>query len=112
VERGGDLAGVAGARLRRRGSIIRDYLHPKRPLRPGRATVRFETEPDRQLDITNLPNGTDQLESIANPTRRLVEQSHAGHQARVRLRIDKQAGTVTILARGTVALSCIDHSTT
>ena len=30
-------------------SIIRDYLHPKRPLRPDRATVRFETEPGRQL---------------------------------------------------------------
>jgi transposase len=30
-------------------SIIRDYLQPKRPLRPGRATVRFETEPGRQL---------------------------------------------------------------
>jgi transposase len=32
-------------------SIIRDYLHPKRPLRPGRATVRFETEPGRQLQM-------------------------------------------------------------
>ena len=32
-----------------RVSIIRDDLHPKRPLRPGRATVRFETEPGRQL---------------------------------------------------------------
>ena len=30
-------------------SILRDYLHPKRALRPGRATVRFETEPGRQL---------------------------------------------------------------
>jgi transposase len=30
-------------------SIPRDYLHPKRALRPGRATVRFETEPGRQL---------------------------------------------------------------
>jgi transposase len=30
-------------------SILRDYLHPKRPLRPGRATVRFETEPGRQV---------------------------------------------------------------
>ena len=31
-------------------SIIRDYLRPKRALRPGaRATVRFETEPGRQL---------------------------------------------------------------
>ena len=30
-------------------SILRDYLHPKRALRPGRATVRFEPEPGRQL---------------------------------------------------------------
>jgi len=30
-------------------SILRDYIHPKRGLRPGRATVRFETEPGRQL---------------------------------------------------------------
>ena len=30
-------------------SILRDYLRPKRALRPGRATVRFETEPGRQL---------------------------------------------------------------
>jgi transposase len=33
-------------------SIIRDYLRPKRALRPsGRATVRFETEPGRQLQM-------------------------------------------------------------
>jgi len=30
-------------------SILRDYIHPKRPLRPSRATVRFETAPGRQL---------------------------------------------------------------
>jgi transposase len=30
-------------------SILRDCLRPKRPLRPGRATVRFETPPGRQL---------------------------------------------------------------
>jgi hypothetical protein len=30
-------------------STLRDYLHPKRALPPGRATVRFETEPGRQL---------------------------------------------------------------
>jgi transposase len=28
---------------------LRDYLRPKRALRPGRVTVRFETEPGRQL---------------------------------------------------------------
>ena len=30
-------------------TILRDYIRPKRPLRPGRATVRFETEPGQQL---------------------------------------------------------------
>lgn len=30
-------------------SILRDYLRPKRALRPSRATVRFETPPGRQL---------------------------------------------------------------
>lgn len=30
-------------------SILRDYVRPKRTLRPSRATVRFETEPGRQL---------------------------------------------------------------
>jgi transposase len=30
-------------------SILRDYVRPKRVLRPGRATVRFETAPGRQL---------------------------------------------------------------
>jgi transposase len=30
-------------------SILRDYIRPKRGLRAGRTTVRFETEPGRQL---------------------------------------------------------------
>ncbi|MCI0581125.1 MAG: IS21 family transposase [Chloroflexi bacterium] len=30
-------------------TILREYIAPKRALRPGRATVRFETEPGRQL---------------------------------------------------------------
>lgn len=30
-------------------SILRDYIRPKRALRSSRATVRFETEPGRQL---------------------------------------------------------------
>jgi transposase len=32
-----------------KSTILRDYLAPKRALRPSRATVRFETEPGRQL---------------------------------------------------------------
>jgi transposase len=30
-------------------SILLDYIQPKRVMRPGRATVRFETEPGKQL---------------------------------------------------------------
>jgi transposase len=30
-------------------SVLRDHIQPKRALRPSRATVRFETEPGRQL---------------------------------------------------------------
>jgi len=30
-------------------TILRDYIQPKRALRPGRATVRFETAPGEQL---------------------------------------------------------------
>ena len=30
-------------------TVLRDYIRPKRALRAGRATVRFETEPGRQL---------------------------------------------------------------
>jgi transposase len=30
-------------------TILREYIQPKRVLRPGRATVRFETEPGQQL---------------------------------------------------------------
>jgi transposase len=32
-----------------KGSILRDYIRPKRPLRKSRETVRFETKPGRQL---------------------------------------------------------------
>jgi transposase len=32
-----------------RPTIVRAYIQPKRALRPGRATVRFETEPGQQL---------------------------------------------------------------
>lgn len=37
-------AGYAG-----KETMLREYIAPKRALRPGRATVRFETEPGRQL---------------------------------------------------------------
>jgi transposase len=30
-------------------TVLKDYIRPKRVLRPGRATVRFETEPGRQM---------------------------------------------------------------
>ena len=47
-------AEVIFAELRAQGytggrSILRDYIRPKRPLRKAEGTVRFETEPGRQL---------------------------------------------------------------
>ena len=30
-------------------TIVREYIHPKRPMRQGRSTVRFETEPAHQM---------------------------------------------------------------
>jgi transposase len=39
-----EAAGYTGSH-----TILRDYIAPKRALRPSRATVRFETDPGRQL---------------------------------------------------------------
>ncbi len=39
-----EAKGYTGSR-----TILRDYIAPKRALRPSRATVRFETDPGRQL---------------------------------------------------------------
>lgn len=41
-------------KLKRRGyeggrTLVKDYVRPKRPLRKSKATVRFETEPGRQM---------------------------------------------------------------
>ncbi len=30
-------------------SVVRDYIHPKRPMRESKATVRYETEPGHQM---------------------------------------------------------------
>ncbi len=30
-------------------SVLRDYIHPKRPMRESKATVRYETEPGHQM---------------------------------------------------------------
>ena len=54
LEEGVWNAVVIQAELAERGyaggvSILRDYIHPKRVLRKGRATVRFETPPGRQM---------------------------------------------------------------
>lgn len=47
-------ASVVFRRLRESGytggySTVREYIHPRRALKPSRATVRFETAPGRQL---------------------------------------------------------------
>jgi transposase len=47
-------AEVLHFKLKKRGyeggvTLIKDYIRPKRPLRKSKATVRFETEPGRQM---------------------------------------------------------------
>jgi transposase len=55
-----------------RYTILRDYIQPKRALRPGRATVRFETEPGRQLQsdwgeaLTQIANVVVKVHFIVN----------------------------------------------
>lgn len=51
-------------------SILRDYIRPKRVLRPSRATVRFETAPGQQLqhdwtEVQTCIGGTLQKVSVA-----------------------------------------------
>jgi transposase len=46
-------------------TILREYLAPKRALRPGRATVRFETPPGQQLQTDW---GEIEVELAAQPT--------------------------------------------
>jgi transposase len=53
-------------------TILREYIKPKRALRSGRATVRFETEPGRQLQsdwgeiITELAGEETKVHFIVN----------------------------------------------
>jgi transposase len=55
-----------------RYTILRDYIQPKRALRPGRATVRFETEPGQQLQsdwgeiLTQLAGAAVKVHFIVN----------------------------------------------
>lgn len=43
------LRQIEAAGYKGRITLLRDYIRPKRALRPGRATVRFETKPGQQL---------------------------------------------------------------
>ena len=43
------LREIEGRGYEGKSTILRDYIKPKRVLRSGKATVRFETEPGRQL---------------------------------------------------------------
>lgn len=43
------LAKIRAAGYDGQATILRDYIRPKRPFRQKKATVRFETEPGRQL---------------------------------------------------------------
>jgi transposase len=53
-------------------TVLREYIHPKRVLRQGRATVRFETEPGRQLQsdwgeiVTQIAGQTVKVHFIVN----------------------------------------------
>lgn len=55
-----------------RYTLLRDYIQPKRALRPGRATVRFETEPGQQLQsdwgevLTQLAGAAVKVHFIVN----------------------------------------------
>ena len=45
VQRRGHLPRDPGPGIRGKIRVLRAYIEPRRALRPGRATVRFETEP-------------------------------------------------------------------
>lgn len=106
-----DSSGTRRRRSRKQAFCLEDFDRMKkrapdrypncRPTRmgvsPGWADTYTWDLHGQQLDITNLPSGTYRLESVANPDRRLLEVSHAGNRASVRLRIDKAARKVTIL---------------
>lgn len=49
-------------------SILRDYMRPKRVLRPSRATVRFETAPGRQLQ-----NDWGEIETVLGGVRQKID---------------------------------------
>jgi len=106
-----DASGTRRRRSRKQAFCLEDFDRMKKRARaeyprcrptkmgvsPGWADTYTWDLHGQQVDITTLPSGTYRLESVANPTRRLVEQSHAGNRATVRLQIDKAAGRVTIL---------------
>jgi hypothetical protein len=106
-----DATGTRRRRSRKQAFCLEDFdrLKKRAPAQYPRCTpTRMGVSPGwadtyvwdlhgQQLDITSLPSGTYRLESVANPTRRLAEQSRAGSRASVLLRIDKVTGTVTIL---------------
>lgn len=106
-----DASGTRRRRSRKQAFCLEDFDRLKkrapdqyptcRPTRmgvsPGWADTYTWDLHGQQLDITTLPSGTYRLESVANPTRRLLEKNHGGNRASVRVRIDKAAGTVTVL---------------
>lgn len=67
-------AGYAGSY-----TILRDYIQPKRALRPGRATVRFETAPGEQLQNDW---GEVEVELAGQPTKVFFSVNTLGYSRR------------------------------
>jgi transposase len=60
-------------------TILREYIEPKRALRSGRATVRFETEPGEQLQTDW---GERVVEIAGQPTKVYFEVNQLGYSRR------------------------------
>jgi transposase len=60
-------------------TILRDYIQPKRALRPGRATVRFETAPGEQLQNDW---GEVEVELAGQPTKVFFSVNTLGYSRR------------------------------
>lgn len=60
-------------------TILREYVHPKRALRSGRATVRFETQPGEQMQSDW---GEVEVEIAGKPTKVHFEVNQLGYSRR------------------------------
>lgn len=63
----------------------------------GWADVYGRSLADQWIDITSVPDGAYWLESVVDPSDRLLETTNTNNASRIRLQIDKTTNTVTIL---------------